>query len=79
MKAGRADPEKSSSSSFQSLDYFKDISVSKIKQLYEYYRYDFEIFDYSAEEYLDKSWLRCYRIILIKRYFVNVYVNEVLS
>jgi len=55
VKAGRAQPEKSSGSSFQSLDYFKDIPVSKIKQLYEYYRYDFEIFDYSAEEYLDKS------------------------
>jgi len=53
VKTGKALPDKSSSSSFQSLDFFKDIPNSKIKQLYEHYRHDFEIFDYSAAEYLE--------------------------
>lgn len=55
VKTGKSLPDKSSSSSFQSLDFFKDIPDSKIKQLYEHYRHDFEIFGYSASEYLQDS------------------------
>lgn len=34
------------------LKYFRDIPTSKIRQLYQHYRHDFEIFGYSASEYL---------------------------
>jgi len=52
VKSGKSLPDKTSSSSFQSLDFFKDIPHSKIQQLYEHYRHDFEIFGYSAADYL---------------------------
>jgi len=55
VKTGKSLPDKSASSSFQSLDFFKDIPDSKIKQLYEHYRHDFEIFGYSVSEYLQDS------------------------
>jgi len=55
VKKGEALPDRTASSSFQSLDFFKDIPVAKIKQLYEHYRHDFEIFGYSASEYLEVS------------------------
>ena len=48
-------PEKSSSSSAKSLEFFKEIESDKIRQLFEHYRFDFEIFDYSASEYLALS------------------------
>jgi len=54
VKKGEEDPKDSNGSSFQSLDFFKDIPVSKIKRLYEHYRHDFEIFDYSADEYFNR-------------------------
>ena len=54
VKTGKSLPDKNSGSAFQSLDFFKDIPVSKIKQLYEHYRHDFQIFGYSASEYLDQ-------------------------
>merc|ERR1711997_862648 len=52
VKAGKAAPDKSSSSSAQSLKYFQDIEPEKMKALYNHYLLDFEIFGYSAEEYL---------------------------
>jgi len=55
VKSGESLPDKSSSSSTKSLEFFKEIESDKIRQLFEHYRYDFEIFDYSAEEYLGLS------------------------
>ena len=56
VKSGKASPDKSSSSSSKSLSFYKDISSEKIQRLYQHYKYDFEIFDYSADEYLDIEW-----------------------
>merc|ERR1712045_164091 len=53
VKSGKAAPDKSSSSSSKSLSFYRDISSEKIQRLYQHYKYDFEIFDYSADEYLD--------------------------
>ena len=52
VKKGSAEPDKTTSSSEQSLKYFKDIELKKVKQLYEHYLQDFEIFGYSADQYL---------------------------
>ena len=52
VKTGKAEPDKSTSSSEQSLKYFKDIELKKVKQLYQHYLQDFEIFGYSADQYL---------------------------
>ena len=52
VKSGKANPEKSSSSSAQSLKYYADIDPEKMKELYNHYLLDFEIFGYSADEYL---------------------------
>jgi len=52
VKSGKAEPDKSSSSSAQSLKYYQDIDPEKMKELYNHYLLDFEIFGYSAEEYL---------------------------
>jgi len=54
VKQGKEKP-KEEDRVFVSLDFFKDIPVNKIKQLYRYYRQDFEIFGYSADEYFDQS------------------------
>ena len=53
MKSGKAAPDQAPSSSEKTLGYFKDIEADKIRQLYKHYKYDFEIFDYSAEEYFE--------------------------
>ena len=53
VKSGAAKPDNAPSSSEKSLSYFKDIDSDKIQQLYKHYKYDFEIFDYSAEEYFE--------------------------
>ena len=53
VKSGAAKPDIAPSSSEKSLSYFKDIDSDKIQQLYKHYKYDFEIFDYSAEEYFE--------------------------
>ena len=53
VKSGKAAPDQAPSSSEKSLGYFKDIEADKIRQLYKHYKYDFEIFDYSAEEYFE--------------------------
>merc|ERR1712045_22128 len=50
VKAGKAEPDKSSSSSAQSLKYYQDIDPEKMKEQYNHYLLDFEIFGYSAEE-----------------------------
>ena len=52
VKLGKSEPDKSSSSSAQSLKFYQDIDSEKMKQLYNHYLLDFEIFGYSAEEYL---------------------------
>jgi len=52
VKAGKAEPARSSSSSAQSLKFYQDIEPEKMKELYNHYLLDFEIFGYSAEEYL---------------------------
>jgi len=52
VKSGKAEPDKSSSSSAQSLKYYQDIDPEKMQELYNHYLLDFEIFGYSAEEYL---------------------------
>ena len=52
VKAGKAEPDRASSSSAQSVKYFQDIEEDKMRQLYEHYLLDFEIFGYSADEYL---------------------------
>ena len=57
MKSGKAAPDQAPSSSEKTLGYFKDIEADKIRQLYKHYKYDFEIFDYSAEEYFE-LWTR---------------------
>jgi len=54
VKQGKEKP-KEEDKVFVSLDFFKDVPVNKIKQLYRYYRQDFEIFGYSADEYFDQS------------------------
>ena len=53
VKSGAAKPDITPSSSEKSLSYFKDIDSDKIQQLYKHYKYDFEIFDYSADEYFE--------------------------
>merc|ERR1719264_2366174 len=53
VKTGKAEPDKSSSSSAQSLKYYQDIEPEKKKELYNHYLLDFEIFGYSAEEYFE--------------------------
>ena len=53
VKSGEAKPDQAPSSSEKSLSYFKDIDSDKIQQLYKHYKYDFEIFDYSADEYFE--------------------------
>jgi len=52
VKKGQKKPQMVNSDTRTAQDYFRDIPVSKIKQLYQHYRQDFEIFGYSAEEYL---------------------------
>lgn len=52
VKAGKSLPDKSASSSAQSLKFYQDIDSAKLQQLYDHYLLDFEIFGYSAEEYL---------------------------
>ena len=52
VKSGKANPENSPSSSAQSLKFYADIDSEKMKELYNHYLLDFEIFGYSAEEYL---------------------------
>lgn len=52
VKKGLEMPQEESGSSYQTLSFFKDISSSKIEKLYEYYKYDFDIFGYSSKEYL---------------------------
>ena len=39
---------------YQALDLFKSISQAQILKLYYYYKHDFEIFGYSAREYLSE-------------------------
>jgi len=51
-KKSKSLPAPPQSSSLVALDYFKDISEHKIKQLYKHYRLDFLIFGYSADDYL---------------------------
>ena len=48
-KKGQTEQKPSDSS--KTLDFFKGVDKEKIRQLYEHYKYDFEIFGYSAEEY----------------------------
>merc|ERR1719369_587153 len=43
VKKGEEEPKDDNGSSFQSLNFFKDISKSKIEQLYQYYKEDFDI------------------------------------
>ena len=51
VKSGKSNPELTASSTNKALTFFKDIESDKIKQLYTHYKYDFEIFGYSATEY----------------------------
>ena len=53
VKQGKAKPKLDDNRMFLSLDFFKDIPMNKIKQLYNYYRHDFEIFGYTADEYMN--------------------------
>jgi len=53
VRKGKEKANVVNSDSKKALSFFKDIPKSKIKKLYQHYRHDFEIFGYSAEEYLD--------------------------
>ena len=53
VKKGEEKVKKGITDTKTALDYFGDIPTSKIKKLYQHYRHDFEIFGYSAEEYLN--------------------------
>ena len=53
VKKGEEKAKKGITDTKTALDYFRDIPTSKIKRLYQHYRHDFEIFGYSAEEYLN--------------------------
>ena len=53
VKKGEEKAKKGITDTKTALDYFRDIPTSKIKKLYQHYRHDFEIFGYSAEEYLN--------------------------
>ena len=53
VKKGEEKAKKGITDTKTALDYFTDIPTSKIKRLYQHYRHDFEIFGYSAEEYLN--------------------------
>ena len=53
VKKGEEKAKKGITDTKTALDYFTDIPTSKIKKLYQHYRHDFEIFGYSAEEYLN--------------------------
>ena len=50
-KGKSGQPAVKPSDNSKTLEFFKDIDKEKIKQLYEHYKFDFQIFDYSAEEY----------------------------
>ena len=50
-KGKKGQTEQKPSDSSKTLDFFKSVDKEKIRQLYEHYKYDFEIFGYSAEEY----------------------------
>jgi len=53
VKKGEEKAKKGITDTKTALDYFTDIPTSKIKRLYQHYRHDFEIFGYSAEEYVN--------------------------
>ena len=53
MKKGEEKSKKAITDTKTALDFFRDIPTSKIKRLYQHYKEDFEIFGYSAEEYLN--------------------------
>ena len=53
VKKGKEESKKAITNTKTALDFFRDIPTSKIRKLYQHYRHDFEIFGYSAEEYLN--------------------------
>ena len=53
VKKGEEKSKKAITDTKTALDFFRDIPTSKIKRLYQHYKEDFEIFGYSAEEYLN--------------------------
>jgi len=53
VKKGEEKAKKAITNTKTALDFFRDIPTSKIRRLYQHYRHDFEIFGYSAEEYLN--------------------------
>jgi len=53
VKKGEEKSTKAITDTKTALDFFRDIPTSKIRKLYQHYRHDFEIFGYSAEEYLN--------------------------
>jgi len=55
VKKGKEKPQESNSDSKTALDFFRDIPASKIRQLYQHYRHDFDIFGYSPAEYLEEE------------------------
>jgi hypothetical protein len=51
VKKGEQSPKVPTNPAAVSLDFFKEVSNAKIKQLYEHYRMDFKIFGYTADQY----------------------------